>query len=224
MEDGGQRGARVLDVDIDVARAQRPIADERAAEIEPAFDLDTRLRLDRLREELAEQDLLGEVLRADADHVAGRPQRRGRHGTGGTRRPTAAADARTRERRRAARFDARGGCARSSERQGAVEGQREQRRRNGARQDDGRLDHRQAAKDVFAEAARADRRRDRRGAHADHRCDADPGDDRRQRQRQLDAAEQLARRHAERHAGFDERRDRSSACPATVVRMIGSSA
>ena len=102
MEDGRQRRAGVLDVDIDVARAERPIADERAAQVQPALDRQRRLRLDRLRQDLAEDDLLGEVLRPDPDHVAGRPQRRVRHGTGGQRAPTDGRRTRPRDRRGAA--------------------------------------------------------------------------------------------------------------------------
>ena len=56
------------------------------------------------------------------------------------------------------------------------------------------------------EPAGADGGGNRRRPDADDRGDADARDDRRQRQRQLDLPEQLPRRHAERHAGLDERR------------------
>ena len=72
MEDRGQRGARVLDVHVDVARPQRAVADQGAAEIQPAIDRHPALPLDRLRDELAENVLLGEILRADHDR-RGRP-------------------------------------------------------------------------------------------------------------------------------------------------------
>ena len=68
MEDGGQRRARVLDVDVDVAGRQRAFADQRAAEIQAAIDGQPGLALDRLRDDLPEDQLLGEVLRADDDH------------------------------------------------------------------------------------------------------------------------------------------------------------
>ena len=74
-----------------------------------------------------------------------------------------------------------------------VDGDREQRRGNGAGQDHGRVHHRQAPEDVLAEAAGADRRSDRGGADADHRGHANAGDDRRQRERQLDLPQHAAR-------------------------------
>ena len=79
------------------------------------------------------------------------------------------------------------------------------RRRNRAGQDHRRVDHRQAAEDVLAQAAGADRGRNRRGADADDCRDADAGHDRRQRQRQLDLPQQLPRRHAQRGPRLDER-------------------
>ena len=112
----------------------------------------------------------------------------------------------------------------SSQARHAVGAERQRRRRNGAGQDRRGVDHRQAAEDVLAEAARADRRGNRRRADADHRGHANAGDDRRQRERQLDHEQQLPRRHAHRHAGFDDRRVEALQMPVTVVRTIGSSA
>ncbi len=91
------------------------------------------------------------------------------------------------------------------QRQHAVERQRERRRWNRAGQDHRRLDHRQPAEDVFAEPAGADRRGNRRGADADDRRDANAGNDRRQRQRQLDPPQTLARCHAKRIGRLDQR-------------------
>jgi hypothetical protein len=68
-EDRGQRRAGVLDIHVDIAAEQRAIADQRAAEIQSPLDRQARLALDRLRDDLAENDLLGEVLRADDDRT-----------------------------------------------------------------------------------------------------------------------------------------------------------
>ena len=139
------------------------------------LDAQPGLALDRLRHQLAEDVLLGEVLRADDD-----------------RRPTIRAR-RARPRAARPRPRPRGDGGRGAERiappalrqqplqpqQRAVHGEREQRRRNRAGQDDRRVHHRQAAVDVLAEAAGADRRRDRRRPDADHRRHPDAGDDRR---------------------------------------------
>src|SRR6185436_1107300 len=63
---GGDGGAGVLNVDIDVAGAYRAVADERPAEIQLAHHRNT-FGLDRLCDQLAEHHLFGEVLRSD-DH------------------------------------------------------------------------------------------------------------------------------------------------------------
>ena len=101
MEDGRQRGAGVFDIDVDVAGEQRAIADQRAAEIQPAIDRQAGVALDRLRQQLAEHQLLGEVLRADDDRAAGAARRqhrrraaaRGSDRRGGDRRGAARARA-----------------------------------------------------------------------------------------------------------------------------------
>ncbi len=62
MKNRRLRGARVLDIRVDVAGTQRTVADEGAAEIQSALDADRRTRFDRLRDDFAENDLLGEVL------------------------------------------------------------------------------------------------------------------------------------------------------------------
>ena len=159
------------------------------------------LPLDHLREDLPEHDLLGEVLRAD-DDVA--PVRR-------VRRPTApravdtdqdhgnATTRRSVDRRR-------GSAMPAGQRERGVAGEREQRRRNRAGEDHRGVDHREAAEDVVAKPARADRRRDRGRADADHDGDAQAGHDRRQRQRPLDLREHLPRRQSHRHRALDHRR------------------
>src|SRR5439155_26989408 len=80
---------------VDLPRADRGVADEGAAEVEAALDGDAE-RLDRLREKLAQDALLGEVLRADDDPVAARAppgqEQRGEekpHRGGRSQRPTA---------------------------------------------------------------------------------------------------------------------------------------
>ena len=50
------------------------MADERAAQIELPLDLET-LGFESLRCDLAQDDLLGEVLRSDSDRVAGATRR-----------------------------------------------------------------------------------------------------------------------------------------------------
>src|SRR5439155_1559627 len=72
LQHRGQRRPRVLDVRVDLPRADRRVADERAAEVEPALRPEPHV-LDRLREQLAEDALLGEVLRADDDALAAAP-------------------------------------------------------------------------------------------------------------------------------------------------------
>ena len=69
VEHRGHGGAGVLDVHVEVAVAEAAIADERPSEIQLALDADAALGFDRLRDQLAENDLLGEVLRADDDGV-----------------------------------------------------------------------------------------------------------------------------------------------------------
>src|SRR5262249_59084792 len=66
------------DVDVELAGAQRGVADERAAELEAPLDPHPG-PLDRLRHELADQPLLGEVLGADDDTVSTTAQRPRRH-------------------------------------------------------------------------------------------------------------------------------------------------
>src|SRR6476620_11033360 len=53
MKDGRLSRARVLHIGIDIAGANRTIADERAAQVQPALDVQARATLDRLRENLA---------------------------------------------------------------------------------------------------------------------------------------------------------------------------
>ena len=86
-----------------------------------------------------------------------------------------------------------------------------------------RVDHGHAAEDQRAEAAAADRgaRSWRRRSRSPWRCEA--AEDRRQRQRQLDVAQPLARRHA-RSTIAASRIERIDAVqmPVTVFRTIGS--
>jgi hypothetical protein len=64
----------------------------------------------------------------------------------------------------------------------------------------GRVVHRQPGHDALAQAACADEGRDGGDAHVQHGCRLDAGEDRRRRQRQLDAAQHLAVAHAQRQA------------------------
>src|SRR6185369_3175089 len=63
-----QRGAGIFDIRVDLAGHERVVR-EIAAELEAALDRETGTILDRLRDDLAEDDLLGKVLRADRDRL-----------------------------------------------------------------------------------------------------------------------------------------------------------
>jgi hypothetical protein len=69
LQDRAERGACVLDVEVDLPRPQGAIADERAAQVEAPLGAQPR-RLDSLRQQLAQDALLGEVLAADDHAVA----------------------------------------------------------------------------------------------------------------------------------------------------------
>ena len=60
VEDGGEGGAGVFDVEVEVAGEQSFLAEERAAEIGFAIDVDAGAGFDVLGEEFGEDDLLGE--------------------------------------------------------------------------------------------------------------------------------------------------------------------
>ena len=64
------RGPRVLDVEVNLAADDRPVADESAAEVEPSLNRDAA-RLELLGDDLREDILLGEVLRPHDDGFAG---------------------------------------------------------------------------------------------------------------------------------------------------------
>ena len=119
--------------------------------------------LDRLRHQLAEDHLLGEVLGADDDAFRPGP---GGHGAMPIAATTTIAAAAAREQRPAAPAPRQRALG---EQQAAVHDHRQRRDRNRAGEDHGRIDHRQPAVDVLAETARADRGRDRHGADADDR-------------------------------------------------------
>jgi hypothetical protein len=72
LEDGGERGAGVLDVGVDAAAGEGLLADVAAGEVEAAVDsfgvaFGCVDGFDLLGDEFAEDDLLGEVLGADDD-------------------------------------------------------------------------------------------------------------------------------------------------------------
>src|SRR5450432_1479307 len=68
IQNRGQRGSGVLGIHIERAGDDRAITDERSAEIELAADAAAGL-LQPLRHDLAEENGLGEVLRADDDGI-----------------------------------------------------------------------------------------------------------------------------------------------------------
>src|SRR6266403_1209479 len=73
-----------------------------------------------------------------------------------------------------------------------VRKQRQQRRRNGSRQNHLVVDHGETAKNKFSESACADRRRDRCQPNGEHRRDSQSRDNDSRGERQLDLKEQLA--------------------------------
>ena len=66
----GERGSGVFRIHIDIAREQRLVREQRSAEIEFAFHRLVQARFDVLRDDLAEDELLGEVLGADHDVIS----------------------------------------------------------------------------------------------------------------------------------------------------------
>src|SRR5581483_545752 len=70
LEDSRQRRAGVFDVRVDLARDERVVR-EIAPEVEAPLDRQARARFDRLRHDLAQNDLLGEILRADRNAPRG---------------------------------------------------------------------------------------------------------------------------------------------------------
>ena len=80
------------------------------------------------------------------------------------------------------------------------------RRRQCAGEDHRRVDHRQTAEDVVAEAAGANRRRDRGRPDADDDRHAQPRYDRRQGQGPFHAAQHLARCQAHGNSALNDRR------------------
>jgi len=69
FENSGQSRAGVFGVNIDSSGEDGLVADEGAGQIEAALDWQVSARLDNLREELTENELLGEVFGADYDVV-----------------------------------------------------------------------------------------------------------------------------------------------------------
>jgi hypothetical protein len=67
VEDGGEGGAGVFDVEVEVPGEERFLAEERAAEVGFAFDVDAGAGFDVLGEELREDNLLGEKFGTDGE-------------------------------------------------------------------------------------------------------------------------------------------------------------
>ncbi len=67
VENGGERGAGVFDVEIELAGEKRLLAKKSAAEIGFAIDVDAGTGFDVLGEEFAEDHLFGEKFGADGD-------------------------------------------------------------------------------------------------------------------------------------------------------------
>ena len=169
-----------------------------AAKIQTPFDLQPGLALDYLRHQLAQHDLLGEVLRAN--HEVGPT-------SGGAARHTnddREHDDRSKNDPVAPRSSARIRQM-SGGRQCGVGRQRQDRRRQRAGENHRRVHHRQAAEDVVAQATGADGRGDGRRAHTNHHGDAQTRHDRWQRERPLDLPQDLARGQAHRDRALHHR-------------------
>src|SRR5438067_4466410 len=67
MQDGREGGARIFDVEVELAGLEGFVDQQRAAEVGFAFDGDAGAGFDVLGEELGEDDLLGEEFGADGD-------------------------------------------------------------------------------------------------------------------------------------------------------------
>jgi hypothetical protein len=76
----GVRRARVLDVQVDVPRLDRPVAHEGAAEVQLSPHGESGASLDLLCHDLGEQVGFREVFRADDDAIAGSAGRQGKQG------------------------------------------------------------------------------------------------------------------------------------------------
>ena len=171
--------ARVLDVDVDLVRAQRVEGDGRAERGERARRQAGRLR-DPRGEQLGEHVLLGEGLGADHDLARGEARRGRREAQRGPRAQPREQPERAGDERAAPLAQAR--LERADQ---LVEQQRE---RGGGRAADADRDVvacLEAAEDEVPEARRADRRRERRGADDPDRRRAQPRDDHGHRERQL---------------------------------------
>ena len=209
--------ARVVDVDVDLAGAQRVEARPSSRATARAATRSARLAASRRPEDLGQHVLLGEGLRADRDRALAAPAARQAHAA---RPRVEQASAARRERRPRApppRADAaleqRGSAASSASASAAAATQPTSTAAS--------LRVCEPAEDEVAEAGRADRRRERRGADDPDGGRAHARDDHRQRERQLDAQQRWrgvmpTARAASRSAGIDAAR------PATVLRRIGS--
>jgi hypothetical protein len=69
FEDGGQRGARVLWIEVDVTTQQSVMRQHGPAQIEFTSDRTAKTVFQMLRDNLTEDNLLGEILRPDRDRV-----------------------------------------------------------------------------------------------------------------------------------------------------------
>src|SRR5712692_9229991 len=67
IQDGSEGGAGVFDVEVEFAREERFVDEERAAQIGLSNDRDFGFGFDMLRQEFGENDLLGEKFGADGD-------------------------------------------------------------------------------------------------------------------------------------------------------------
>ena len=67
FENRGERRARVFGINIDASGKNALMRDVGAAEIKPALDGKVSLVFDLLRNQLAEDDLLGEIFASDDD-------------------------------------------------------------------------------------------------------------------------------------------------------------
>ena len=69
FQDGRQRGPRVLGIEIDVPAHERLMRQQGPAQVELTIHPTAKTMFQMLRDDLAEDDLLGEILRADRDRA-----------------------------------------------------------------------------------------------------------------------------------------------------------
>ena len=194
MQDGGERGAGVFHVCVDPAREKRLLANVAAREIKAAFDAEMGPRFEMLRENFAEERLLGEIFRADNDSVARMRAARQNDGAKNAGQAKTALKGRASGWRKISCRNHRAGrrrCSSKPIRKSAPNARRAGR--DGAGQDQRVVHHGQSAKNIFPQASRAHRRCNRGDSDGEDGCDPHAGKNRGKGKRQLNLQQRSAR-------------------------------